>query len=149
MILAVCVDDKLGMLFNKRRQSKDSELRKDLLSLTDKTVWVNEYTAKQFTEDEQNRLNIQEDYLDVIGTDDICFAENLPLADYEKKVSKLILYRWNRIYPSDVYFPFDLANWEPESEYEFTGSSHDKITRCIYVPKETRSSFLTFIKKMF
>jgi len=33
MIVAVCVDDKFGMLFNKRRQSKDRELRKDLLSL--------------------------------------------------------------------------------------------------------------------
>ena len=79
MILAVCVDDKLGMLFNKRRQSKDRELRKDLLSLTDQTLWVNEYTAKQFTEDEQMWLNIREDYLDDIGEDDLCFVENLPV----------------------------------------------------------------------
>lgn len=136
MILAVCVDDKLGMLFNKRRQSKDRELRKDLLSLTDQTLWVNEYTAKQFTEDEQMWLNIREDYLDNIGEDDLCFVENLPLTDYEANVTKLILYRWNRIYPSDVRFPFDLANWELESEYEFKGNSHDKITRCIYTPKQ-------------
>lgn len=135
MILAVCVDDKLGMLFNNRRQSKDRELRKDLLSLTDQTLWVNEYTAKQFTEDEKMWLNIQEDYLDNIGEDDLCFVENLPLADYEEKVTKLILYRWNRIYPSDVRFPFDLANWELENEYEFKGYSHDMITRCIYTPK--------------
>jgi len=136
MILAVCVDDKLGMLFNKRRQSKDRELRKDLLSLTDQTLWVNEYTAKQFTEDEKMWLNVQENYLDDIGEDDLCFVENLPLTDYEEAVSKLILYRWNRIYPSDVRFPFDLTNWELESEYEFKGYSHDKITRCIYTPKQ-------------
>ena len=136
MILAVCVDDKLGMLFNKRRQSKDRELRKDLLSLTDRTLWVNEYTAKQFTEDEKMWLKIQEEYLDDIGEDDLCFVENLPLAGYEFAVTKLILYRWNRIYPSDVRFPFDLTNWELESEYEFKGYSHDKITRCIYIPKQ-------------
>jgi len=135
MILAVCVDDKLGMLFNKRRQSKDREQRKDLLSLTDQTLWVNEYTAKQFTEDEKMWLNIQEDYLDDIGEDDLCFVENLPISDYESKVTKLILYRWNRIYPSDVRFPFDLSDWELESEYEFKGYSHDTITRCIYIPK--------------
>jgi len=135
MILAVCVDDKLGMLFNKRRQSKDRELRKDLLSLTDQTLWVNEYTAKQFSEDEKMWLNVQEDYLDDIGENDLCFVENLPITDYEEKVTKLILYRWNRIYPSDVRFPFDLVNWELESEYEFKGYSHDKITRCIYTPK--------------
>ena len=29
-VIAV-IDDKLGMMFNKRRQSKDSELRKDML----------------------------------------------------------------------------------------------------------------------
>ena len=149
MILAVCVDDKLGMLFNERRQSKDSELRKDLLSLTDKTVWVNEYTAKQFTEDEQMWLSIREDFLDDIGEDDLCLVENLPLSDYEKKVTKLILYRWNRIYPSDVRFPFDLTNWELESEYEFTGSSHDKITRCIYTPKQNNNTFLNYIKNLF
>ena len=136
MILAVCVDDKLGMLFNKRRQSKDRELRKDLLSLTDRTLWVNEYTAKQFTEDEKMWLNIRENYLDEIGEDDLCFVENLPLADYEDKITKLIVYHWNRIYPSDVRFPFDLANWELENEYEFQGYSHDKITRRIYTPQQ-------------
>lgn len=136
MIVAVCVDDKLGMLFNKRRQSKDRELRKDLLSLTDRTLWVNEYTAKQFTEDEKMWLNIRENYLDEIGEDDLCFVENLPLADYEDKITKLIVYHWNRIYPSDVRFPFDLANWELENEYEFQGYSHDKITRRIYTPQQ-------------
>lgn len=136
MIVAVCVDDKLGMLFNKRRQSKDRELRKDLLSLTDRTLWVNEYTAKQFTEDEKMWLNICEDYLDEIGEEDLCFVENLPLADYENKITKLIVYHWNRTYPSDVLLPFDLANWELENEYEFKGYSHDKITRRIYTTKQ-------------
>lgn len=135
MILAICVDDKLGMLFNNRRQSKDRELRKDLLSLTDQTLWVNEYTAKQFTEDEKMWLHIQENYLNDIGEDDLCFVENLPISGYESKITKLILYRWNRLYPSDVRFPFDLSDWELESEYEFKGYSHDKITRCIYIPK--------------
>ena len=135
MILAICVDDKLGMLFNKRRQSKDRELRKDLLSLTDQVLWVNEYTAKQFTEDERIWLNIQENFLDDIGEDDLCFVENLPISEYKSDITKLILYRWNRIYPSDTRFPFDLSEWELESEYEFKGYSHDKITRCIYTPK--------------
>lgn len=138
MIVAVCVDDKLGILFNKRRQSKDRELRKDLLSLTDQTLWVNEYTAKQFTEDEKMWLNINENYLDEIGEDDLCFVENLPIADYEDKITKLIVYHWNRVYPSDVRLPFDLTNWELESEYEFKGYSHDKITRRIYHPKQNQ-----------
>lgn len=134
MILAVCVDEKLGMLFNKRRQSKDRELRKDLLALTDQPLWVNSYTAKQFAEDEKVRLHIQEDFLDDIGEDELCFVENLPLDGHEHDITKLIVYRWNRIYPADVRFPYDLSSWQLESEYEFTGSSHDRITRCIYTP---------------
>ena len=35
MILIACVDDKFGMLFNRRRQSQDRMLRERVLRLTD------------------------------------------------------------------------------------------------------------------
>lgn len=134
MIIAVCVDDKLGMLFNKRRQSKDRELRKDLLSLTDK-LYVNSYTAKQFSEEEQSKLYISEDFLAEAGDNAICFVENVSLDEYDSDITQLILYRWNRIYPADVRFTVDLSDWELKEEIEFKGSSHDRITRCTYMHK--------------
>ena len=41
MIIAVCVDDKGGMLFNNRRQSRDRAQQVDLLSLCgEKKLWI-------------------------------------------------------------------------------------------------------------
>ena len=49
MIVMVCVDDKNGMMFNKRRQSQDRVLRQHMLELAgDKKLWMNAYSRKQF-----------------------------------------------------------------------------------------------------
>jgi len=41
----------------------------------------------------------------------------------------LILYRWNRTYPADLYFTLSLEGWTLERREEFAGSSHEKITK--------------------
>lgn len=51
------------------------------------------------------------------------FAENIEL---------VILYRWNRTYPADVYLDLDLSQWERNVQHEFRGSSHEKITEVKY-----------------
>ena len=44
MIVIACVDDKMGMLFNHRRQSQDSVLRKRILQITaGKILWMSRY----------------------------------------------------------------------------------------------------------
>ena len=49
MILILCLDDKNGMAFNRRRQSQDALAREKLLSLTaGAPLWMNAYSAKQF-----------------------------------------------------------------------------------------------------
>ncbi len=45
------------------------------------------------------------------------------------RLDRLIVYRWNRHYPSDVRFPPELADFTLQSSTEFRGSSHDLITR--------------------
>ena len=45
------------------------------------------------------------------------------------RLDRLIVYRWNRHYPSDVRFPLELADFTLQSSTEFRGSSHDLITR--------------------
>ena len=45
MIAVVCVDDRGGMLFNRRRQSQDRLLRQDLLEEA-KAGWYKEQTRK-------------------------------------------------------------------------------------------------------
>ena len=61
-----------------------------------------------------------------------CFAELENLNGYEDNVQELILFRWNRVYPADLYFPFHMENWSLIAREEFRGSSHEKITMEVY-----------------
>ena len=55
MIAVVCVDDRGGMLFNRRRQSQDRLLRQDLLREAGaRPVWMNDYTRRQFSDPAEN-----------------------------------------------------------------------------------------------
>lgn len=133
MIVIVCVDDDGGMLFNHRRQSQDALLRKRILHLTaGKRLWMNAYSAGQFEASPQ--LCIAEDFLRQAGAEDYCFVEDADLVPYVSQIRQLILYRWNRRYPSDRRFPLDLAGWTLLRSADFTGHSHPIITEEIYVP---------------
>ena len=117
MIAIVCIDDKGGMLFNHRRQSQDRMLRADLLrEAARRPVWMNAYSARQFGAPAEN-LRVVED------------RDLSPLAG---KLEGLILYRWNRTYPADLYFTLSLEGWTLERREEFAGSSHEKITKEVY-----------------
>lgn len=134
MTLVVCVDDDFGMLFNGRRQSKDRLLRKDLLQTTKGSrLWMNNYSASQFEEAE--RIIVDENFLERTGCNDYCFVENMDITPYILHVTGVIVYRWNRDYPADTFFPVALFKdrWKLCSREEFTGSSHDVITKEVYV----------------
>lgn len=133
MILIACVDDNLGMLFNNRRQSMDSVLRGRILTMcAGKKLWMNAYSRKQFNTDAEG-ITVDENFMSKAGSDDYCFAENISVKPYEKEIQKIILYRWNRVYPADLYFDIDLKNWHLKESTDFAGSSHDKITEEVYV----------------
>lgn len=135
MTLIVCVDDRLGMLFNHRRQSKDQALRADMLELTkNRKLWMNGYSAAQFEENAGN-ICVYEAFLDKAAPKDFCFVENADIAQYAHLASSVILYRWNRVYPADLCFPVELFEdrWHLESRVDFPGTSHETITREVYV----------------
>lgn len=135
MKVIVCLDDDNGMLFNKRRQSQDRALRENIIkNLQGAKLWMNEYSFKQFKEN-QDSIVIEEIFLDSANENDYCFVENLPLSSCEQKISTLIIYRWNRKYPADTYFDLELCNWELADSEEFSGYSHEKITKEIYIRK--------------
>lgn len=127
MTVIVCVDEGGGMLFNRRRQSRDRALCADVIR-TCGTVWMNAYSAPLFA-DWAEQINVDEDFLQKGET---CFVENRPLQGLE--IDTLILYRWNRRYPGDVFLdirPEEQGRRLIASE-DFSGSSHDRITREIW-----------------
>ncbi len=131
MTVAVCVDDRMGMLFNNRRQSRDKFVIDDLMSIAEK-VYINSFSEELF-EDYRDRTEIDEDFLEKAGSEDICFVENIDLAPYADKIDKVILYLWNRHYPSSLKCKVNLSDYSLMEKTEFAGNSHEKITREEYV----------------
>ena len=127
MILAVCADDRMGMSFGGRRQNKDSALRQRLWALSGGSLRMSEYSARQFAEPVYSGA----DYLSGAKDGDWCFAENGDYEDFSGVIEKIVLFRWNRHYPSDLQFRFP-GKWALVSAEDFPGSSHDKITMEVY-----------------
>lgn len=134
MRLIVCLDDKNGMLFNHRRQSTDRALRQRMLTLTrDSVLRMSDYSARQFDMEASN-IVVDEAFLMNTSEKEFCFAETGDIAQHIDKVSQLIIYRWNRVYPSDTKFPDALLKkgWKTVCRTDFPGHSHEKITEEIY-----------------
>jgi hypothetical protein len=127
MILTVCVDDRLGISFGGRRQSKDSAVRQKLLELCGGSVRMSDYSARQFEEGVYHGS----DYLSGADDGDWCFMESADYDAFADKIEKIILFRWNRHYPSDVQFRFP-GKWALVQSTDFPGSSHEKITMEVY-----------------
>lgn len=133
MIVILCLDDKNGMMFNNRRQSKDKVVIQDILKLVDgKKLFINSYSESLFQGLESN-LIIDDNFLNNATKEDYCFVEDNNLKDFSKKIEKIIVYKWNRIYPSDLKLEIPIQNWNLIDSFEFAGNSHDKITREVYV----------------
>ncbi len=123
------------MMFNKRRQSQDKLLRASIKELVKgKTLFMNEYSYKLYKDINNENIIVSENYLDECENDNFCLVENKPLNNYIEKIDNIIIYKWNRIYPSDLYFDIDIKNgqWKLIETEEFQGSSHEKITKEIY-----------------
>lgn len=129
MIIALCVDNQLGLQFNRRRQSKDAALRQKLLALAGGALRVSPYTARQF--DPADTLYTGIDYLTAARSGDWCFCEGAEYLECANSIEKIVLFRWNRDYPADLYFTFP-GEWRLESTSDFPGTSHDNITMEVY-----------------
>lgn len=135
MIAVVCVDEKNGMMFHGRRQSQDRILRENLLlECGGRRLYMNEYSARLFKDNEGADIRVSEDFLCDAGEVDFCFAEDTDIGDYLEKIESVILYKWNRRYPADVFLSVSLSegNWVLERTEEFEGSSHERITKEVY-----------------
>lgn len=133
MNIAVCLDDKNGMLFCGRRQSKDQYLRQQLLERSKlNALWMNGFSAKQF--EAGDAIQVAEDFLNLAPQGSWCFVENTDVLPHKEKIEYIAIYRWNRLYPSDVKFPVEAFcdSWRLVSTRTFPGYSHDEITEEIY-----------------
>lgn len=132
MTAIVCVEDRGGILFLKRRVSRDREVYRDIAENYDK-IYMTSYSLPLF-DGVKIEAGIRLSPISEGQHGDVCFVESGEIADRIHRISRLVIYRWNSRYPSDVKLGF-----EPEdmgfshlSTTEFAGYSHEKITKDIY-----------------
>ncbi len=129
MKIAICIDDRNGRSFNKRRQSRDRKLIEDLAAYVNEgRIFMNSYSAPLFA-DFADKIEVRDDFLEAAGENDVCFVETTDITPYADRIDHIILYRWNRHYPSDKKLELDLSQYTLVSSCEFAGSSHENITR--------------------
>lgn len=128
----VCLDDRNGMLFNHRRQSRDRLVLADLFSEAEGTVlWAAGFSRRLLGED---AVRYDDDCLQLAGMGECCFVEADDPSAVEDRIESITVYRWNRLYPADVFFPASLLQepWILRSRSEFAGFSHETITKEVY-----------------
>ena len=154
----VCVDNRMGICFNGRRVSRDRMVSEDILEMTRGNVlWMAPEADKLFKEvfkakeevcqetgtgkkiqdaghlEDEKMWKVDRNFLEKAEEEDFCFVEGENLAGYEGKITEIVLYKWNRDYPADMYFKMDLGSWKLAETQEYAGSSHEKITEERYV----------------
>lgn len=133
MVLIVCIEDSNGLMFNNRRVSSDKVVTRDIVKLAGtQIITLSAYSAPLF-KDFTDRVGIKEDIFD--GTGSFCFAESGDFMSIMDSVEKLVVYKWNRRYPSDIKFPLDAFKtcMTLDSTEELGGYSHPSITREVYI----------------
>ena len=133
MNVIICVDDRNGMLFNHRRQSRDKEVLKKCMEIVrDRRLWINDFSKTLFSGVDGMEVISDEDFLRKAGGEDFCFVEDADVVPYKEKIQRLYLFKWNRHYPSDFRLSLDYSHWKLIEVTEFPGKNNKKITLEVY-----------------
>lgn len=131
MNIIVCIDKSRGMMFGGRRQSQDKEVISKILEIASGSrLLMSEYSAKLFSENTE--IIVAHDFLSEALSGDFCFIEDTEIPT--ENIEDIYVFNWNRDYPADKYFDFDLdANgYKRIKKLDFEGNSHKKITLEIF-----------------
>ena len=130
MKVIVCLDQNGGMLFNRRRQSRDARVFEDILRYADSV------TASPFSEKLLSAYEVPHTVSEVLASglnSGYCFIEDIPLLPLKDRITEIIVYRWDKIYPADVTLDLPLAEFKLLSTEELLGNSHQTIQKETYV----------------
>lgn len=133
MTFIVCVDDRMGLSFGKRRLSRDSALCRRISEIKGgAALYVSEYSRPLFEGICEVSLRGKTD--SPKDGEGYYFFENEDPSELFSGAGRIVIYKWNRRYPSDVkltYLPWEHVKddkWFLSSSCDFRGSSHERIT---------------------
>lgn len=133
MVLIACVDDNNGLLFNNRRLSSDINVVKDISLKYDKII-CSDYSYDLLKREKFSILNNNDDLVKKTNVEGIYFIEDV-IPENLELFNKIILYCWNRNYPSDLKLNINFDLFELQETINIDGNSHDIITKTIYKRK--------------
>lgn len=131
MTLIFCVDDNFGLMFNKRRQSRDSAVLEDIKNcFAGEKICISQYSEKLFNEAEVD-YTVCDNFVNCNG---ICFVEDKYNSDLLSMATEVILYHWGKSYPADVNFDITLlgTDFALLEQSVFKGTSHNEIKKEVY-----------------
>ena len=133
MTLYFCLDDRNGMLFNHRRQSRDAAVMADIRSRLEGELLIDPISQKLAEAAEIPYCFALPELTQPIPGAHFFVEERVP-GDWVGRASTVVLYRWNRHYPADRYFDIDLSamGFVLSETVDFPGRSHETITREVY-----------------
>lgn len=133
MTLLFCLDDRNGLSFHNRRQSRDRAVLADIVSQLTGVLLVDPMSEKMMLRHEIPYEIVTEEMLP--AEDALYFMEQRSPESLLPQAKKVVIYRWNRVYPADRYLeiPLQEAGFSLTEVSQFPGYSHETITREVYV----------------
>ena len=130
MTLIACLDPNNGILFNNRRQTLDYELV-DIIKKDYSDIHISHFSENYFKNVE---CTVSDDPFATATEDSAVFFESGTASEHSDKITKLIIYRWNSVYPADTYF--DLSPKDKGFKFvgriKFSTKVHKDIVKEIY-----------------
>ena len=130
MEIIICLDNNKGMLFNNRRQSRDSKVLEDI-----KNGLEDKLTIFPFSEKLVSNAEIPYEIVsDTVSENAVLFVEDRGIKEFLPVTNKISVYRWNRVYPADMSLDIVLSaeGFQITQTVDFEGTSHEKITKEVY-----------------
>lgn len=133
MTVIFCLDENKGMLFNNRRLSRDAMVFEDIKTYLTGTLKINSFSEKLVAVSGVN-YELFKNFVTNPDSESFYYIENISVKENLDKIDRIIVYWWNRKYPSDVKLDFDPfeRGFKSTSIVDFKGRSHEKITREIF-----------------
>lgn len=146
MTAIICVDACDGVMFNRRRVSRDQAVLEYIVKIVEHsghTLVLSPYSAKLFAPAAEGRCHVEicEHPFEEAEPAGVCFVEDnvAELNACPDGFDRVIVFCWERNYPADEHFDRAavLNGWELVHQEEFPGKSHEKITMEVYINAES------------
>lgn len=137
MNIIICTDKVGGMMFNRRRVSRDSAVYEDIMKKTrGEKLYAKPYSEKLFLPlfEKYGAPEYSTDPLSKAKNGEWCFIEDEDITPYLDQVEQILVYNWNTVYPYELRFDLSIlsSTFRLTDKIKFKGTSHDEITRELF-----------------